>query len=97
MPCPEVSGKLLFSIGLARWSDHVLIWERALACRRSYLRRPDQESGSRRMVVTRLGIIVISMVAGAVIAVGAAFGVASLVSGASVNPPSHQLYNYGTP
>ncbi len=49
------------------------------------------------MVVTRLGIIVISMVAGAVIAVGAAFGVASLVSGASVNPPSHQLYNYGTP
>ncbi len=49
------------------------------------------------MVVTRLGIIVISMVAGAVIAVGAVFGVSSLVSGASAKPPSHHLYNYGTP
>jgi hypothetical protein len=49
------------------------------------------------MVVTRLGIIVISMVAGAVIAVGAAFGVSSVVSGASPKPASHQLYNYGTP
>jgi hypothetical protein len=47
--------------------------------------------------VTRLGIIVISMVAGAVIAVAAAFGVSSVVSGASPKPPSQQLYNYGTP
>jgi hypothetical protein len=49
------------------------------------------------MVVARLGIIVISMIAGAVIAVGAAFGVSSLVSGASPSPSIHQLYNYGTP
>lgn len=49
------------------------------------------------MVVTRLGIIVISMIAGAALAVGAAFGVSSLVSSASPNPPSQQLYNYGTP
>jgi hypothetical protein len=49
------------------------------------------------MVVSRLGIIVISMIAGAAIATGAAFGVSSLVSGASGKPPAQQLYNYGTP
>jgi hypothetical protein len=49
------------------------------------------------MVVSRLVIIVISMVAGAAIAAGGAFGVSSLVSGATPKPPAQQLYNYGTP
>lgn len=47
--------------------------------------------------MSRLVIIVISMVAGAAIAAGGAFGVSALVSGAAPKPPAQQLYNYGTP
>lgn len=46
--------------------------------------------------MTRLGLIVVSIVTGMVLAAGAAYGVAAL--GASPQTPANQnLYNYGTP
>jgi uncharacterized membrane protein len=48
------------------------------------------------LVVTHLGIIVASIVVGAMLAVGAAFGVSSVIGG-SQSPPNQTLYNYGTP
>jgi hypothetical protein len=49
----------------------------------------------RRIVVTRLWLVVIAGVAGAVVAVGATFTVTSVVANTNSSPVNQQLYNYG--
>jgi hypothetical protein len=45
--------------------------------------------------VTRLGLLVISLVVGAALALGAAFAVGGVLSGLNESPVNQQLYNYG--
>lgn len=45
--------------------------------------------------MTRLWLVVIAGVAGAVVAVGATFTVTSVVANANSSPVNQQLYNYG--
>lgn len=52
--------------------------------------------GPRRIALSRLALIVASLVVGAVLAVGAAFTTSGVIS-TPPNPPNKQLYNYGTP
>jgi hypothetical protein len=49
----------------------------------------------RRIVVTRLWLVVIAAVAGAVIAVGATFTITSVVATSNSSPVNQQLDNYG--
>ncbi len=46
--------------------------------------------------MTRLGMLMISLVLGAALAVGAAFTISSVVGSANESPVNQQLYNYGT-
>jgi len=46
--------------------------------------------------VTRLGLMLISLVVGAALAVGAAFTLSAVLASANENPVNQQLYNYGT-
>lgn len=46
--------------------------------------------------MTRLGLIVISLVVGAAIALGASFAVGGVLSGLNESPVNQPLYNYGT-
>ena len=46
--------------------------------------------------MSRLALIVASIVVGAVLATGAAFTVSGVIS-APTSPPNKQLYNYGSP
>jgi hypothetical protein len=50
----------------------------------------------RRVIVTRLGLIIASIVTGMVLATGAAYGVAALAAPAQT-PANQNLYNYGAP
>jgi hypothetical protein len=47
-------------------------------------------------LVTRLGLLVISVVAGAALAFAVAFTVTSVLASSSVSPVNQQLFNYGT-
>jgi len=47
-------------------------------------------------LVTRLGLLVISVVAGAALAFAVAFTVSSVLASSSVSPVNQQLFNYGT-
>jgi hypothetical protein len=47
--------------------------------------------------VTRLALIAISLVAGAVLAVAVAFALSGVVGSANPKPVNEQLYNYGSP
>jgi Protein of unknown function (DUF2613) len=54
-------------------------------------------SGSgKEDLVTRLGLLVISVVAGAALAFAVAFTVTSVLASSSVSPVNQQLFNYGT-
>jgi hypothetical protein len=46
--------------------------------------------------VTRLGLLLISLVVGAALAVGATFTLTSVLASSGENPVNQQLYNYGT-
>lgn len=46
--------------------------------------------------MTRLGLLLISIVVGVVLAVGASFTVASVVNSSNESPVNQPLYNYGT-
>jgi hypothetical protein len=46
--------------------------------------------------MTRLGLLVISVVAGALLAFGAAFAVSSVLNSAQQSPVNQTPYNYGT-
>lgn len=46
--------------------------------------------------VTRLGLLVISVVAGAALAFALAFTITSVLASADESPVNQQLYNYGT-
>jgi Protein of unknown function (DUF2613) len=46
--------------------------------------------------VSRLGLLVISAVAGAALAFAVAFTVTSVLASSNVSPVNQQLYNYGT-
>jgi hypothetical protein len=48
------------------------------------------------MVVNRLVLLVISLVAGAGLALGSSFAIASLLSSSGQSPVNQTLYNYGT-
>jgi hypothetical protein len=52
--------------------------------------------GPRRIALSRLALIVASLVVGAVLAVGAAFTTSGVIT-TPPSPPNKQLYNYGTP
>lgn len=45
--------------------------------------------------MTRLGLLVISLVVGAALAIGAAFAIGGVLSSANQSPVNQQLYNYG--
>jgi len=47
-------------------------------------------------LVSRLGLLVISVVAGAALAFAVAFTVSSVLASSSVSPVNQQLFNYGT-
>jgi hypothetical protein len=47
--------------------------------------------------VSRLALLLISIVAGAALAVGAAFSVTAVLAGSQHTAPSQRLYNYGPP
>lgn len=47
-------------------------------------------------MVTRLGMMLISIIAGAALAVGAAFAISSVLVSANQTPVQQQLHNYGT-
>jgi len=46
--------------------------------------------------VTRLGLLVISVVAGAALAFAVAFAVTSVLASSNESPVNQQLFNYGT-
>ena len=46
--------------------------------------------------MTRLGMLVISIVAGAALAFALAFTITSVLASAGESPVNQQLYNYGT-
>jgi hypothetical protein len=46
--------------------------------------------------VTRLGLLVISVIAGAALAFALTFPVTSVLSSSNESPVNQQLYNYGT-
>ena len=45
--------------------------------------------------MTRLGLMLISLVVGAAVALGAAFALGAVLSSANESPVNQQLYNYG--
>jgi hypothetical protein len=47
--------------------------------------------------VTRLALIVVSVVVGAALAVAVAFTLSGVVGSAQPQPVNQQLYNYGSP
>ncbi len=47
--------------------------------------------------MSRLALVIISVVIGSALAVGAAFAVGGTVSSAKPKPVQQQLYNYGSP
>ena len=47
-------------------------------------------------LVTRLGLLVITVVAGAALAFAVAFTITSVLASADESPVNQQLYNYGT-
>lgn len=47
-------------------------------------------------LVTRIGLLVISLVAGAALAVALALTVTSVLASSNESPVNQQLYNYGT-
>jgi ABC-type arginine/histidine transport system permease subunit len=51
----------------------------------------------RRIVVTRLALIAVSVVVGAALAVAVAFTLSGVVGSAQPRPVNQQLYNYGSP
>jgi hypothetical protein len=51
----------------------------------------------RRIVVSRLALVIISLLLGSALAVGVAFTVTGTVSNAKPKPVQQQLYNYGSP
>ncbi len=46
--------------------------------------------------MARLWLVLMAVVAGAVLAVGATFTVTSVLTGSNESPVNQQLYNYGT-
>jgi hypothetical protein len=46
--------------------------------------------------VTRLGLLAISVIAGAALAFAVAFSVTSALASSNVTPVNQQLFNYGT-
>lgn len=54
-------------------------------------------SSARRNVVARLWMLVMAVVAGAAVALGATFTVTSVLSSSNESPVNQQLYNYGRP
>jgi ABC-type arginine/histidine transport system permease subunit len=51
---------------------------------------------ARRSLVTRVALLVISIVAGAALAVVLALTVTSVLASSNESPVNQQLYNYGT-
>jgi hypothetical protein len=51
----------------------------------------------RRIVVSRLALVIISLLIGSALAVGVAFTVTGTVANAKPQPVQQQLYNYGSP
>jgi hypothetical protein len=60
------------------------------------VRADRQESAARRVIVTRVGVIIASVVAGILLAAGAAYGVTAVATGPQT-PANQNPYNYGTP
>jgi hypothetical protein len=48
------------------------------------------------VIVTRIGVIVVSIVAGILLAAGAAYGVTAIATGPQT-PANQNPYNYGSP
>ncbi|MGN6796425.1 MAG: DUF2613 family protein [Streptosporangiaceae bacterium] len=46
--------------------------------------------------MTRLGLLLVSVVAGAALAFAVAFTATSVLASSNVSPVNQQLYNYGT-
>jgi hypothetical protein len=46
--------------------------------------------------VTRLGLLLISLVVGAALAIGATFTITSVLASSNESPVNQPLYNYGT-
>ena len=51
---------------------------------------------ARRSLVSRIALLVISVVAGAALAFAVTFTVSSVLASANSSPVNQQLYNYGT-
>jgi uncharacterized protein involved in exopolysaccharide biosynthesis len=59
--------------------------------------RPDLAlDPARRTFVTRLGLLLVSAVAGAALAFAVAFTATSVLASSNESPVNQQLYNYGT-
>ena len=59
-------------------------------------RTPNRHFADPEVIVTRLGLIAVSIVTGMLLAVGAAYGLAALTA-APQTPANQNLYNYGAP
>ena len=55
-----------------------------------------QYGSGKEEFVTRLGLLAISVIAGAALAFAVAFGVTSVLASSNVSPVNQQLFNYGT-
>ena len=61
------------------------------------LKQPGSGCGSgKEELVTRLGLLVISVVAGAALAFAVAFAVTSVLASSNESPVNQQLFNYGS-
>ena len=58
--------------------------------------RPDLVGSGKEELVTRVALLVISIVAGAALAVVLALTVTSVLASSNESPVNQQLYNYGT-
>jgi Protein of unknown function (DUF2613) len=70
--------------------------KRPVAGRFSDGRPLDRHQTRRRVIMTRVGVIVASVIAGILLAAGAAYGVTALATGPQT-PANQSPYNYGTP
>jgi DNA-binding transcriptional LysR family regulator len=84
---PRSAGKYLFHISLVRCQLDSLRLRSGLGAPRSL---------ARRSVVSRVWMLVMAVVAGAAVALGATFTVTSVLSSSNESPVNQQLYNYGT-
>lgn len=80
-PSPQVSDSVL-----SRDRIRYVIWTHSL----------NRHFSEPEVIVTRLSLIVASIVTGMLLAAGAAYGVAALAA-APQTPANRNLYNYGAP